>query len=71
MTRGPACACRSNSESVRRRRILGGGAAGAVTADAGGPDYRLPSNEPAGALEKTVLVKEPANAEAKEQTPSN
>jgi chemotaxis protein MotB len=47
------------------------GAAGAVTADAGGPENRLPSNEPAAALEKTVLVKEPAKAEAKEPPPSN
>jgi chemotaxis protein MotB len=44
-------------------------AAGAVTADAAGPDNRLLSNEPAAALEKTVLVKEPANAEAKEPPP--
>jgi chemotaxis protein MotB len=47
------------------------GAPGAVTADAAGADNRLLSNEPAAALEKTVLMKEPANAEAKEPPPSN
>ncbi len=47
------------------------GATGAVTADAAGPDNRLLSNEPAAASEKTVLVKGPANAEAKEPPPSN
>ena len=44
--------------------------AGVVTADATAPDDRLPSSESAAALEKTVLVKEPAKAEAKEP-PSN
>jgi chemotaxis protein MotB len=47
------------------------GAAGAVTVDAAAPDNRLLSNEPAAVLEKTVLVKEPAKAEAKEPPPSN
>jgi chemotaxis protein MotB len=45
------------------------GAAGAVTADAAGADNRVLSNEPAAALEKTVLVKEPANAQATEPPP--
>ncbi len=47
------------------------GGAGVVTADAAAPDDRLLSSESATASEKTVLVKEPAKAEAKEPPPSN
>ena len=46
-------------------------AAGAGTADAAAPDNRLLSDQPTAALEKTVLVKEPAQAEAKAPPPSN
>jgi chemotaxis protein MotB len=47
------------------------GAAGVDPADAAAPDNRLLSDEATAALEKTVLVKEPAQAEAKEPPPSN
>ena len=47
------------------------GAAGVDTADAAAPDNRLLSDQPTAALEKTVLVKEPAQAEAKGAPPSN
>ena len=47
------------------------GAAGADTADAAAPDNRLPSDQPTAGLEKTVLVKEPAQAETKGPPPSN
>jgi chemotaxis protein MotB len=47
------------------------GAAGVDPAVAAAPDNRLLSDEATAALEKTVLVKEPAQAEAKEPPPSN
>ena len=47
------------------------GAAGVDPADAAAPGNRLLSDEATAALEKTVLVKEPAQAEAKEPPPSN
>jgi chemotaxis protein MotB len=47
------------------------GAAGVDPADAAAPDNRLLSDEATAALEKTVLVKEPAQAETKGPRPSN